>query len=209
MLIDEATEAHAAVRCSDAVYEFEPVQDFELVWQLELNNQAVGLYASSVIPGWHLLVFRGSEELEDWIVNFTVWPPHQQAHRGYGLAWASLRPHVLQALEQQQIDHLTLCGHSMGGALAQLAVLDIPRSAHLITFGSTKAVSRSLADAIASKAAKGLRFVFGCDVAPLFPFTELHHSHPAVQIGPPRTWWRLLLGPWDHRMANYLKALND
>ena len=92
-------------------------------------------------------------------------------------------------------------------ALAQLALLDIPRRAHLITFGSTKAVSRSLANAIVSKADKALRFVFGCDVAPLFPFTELHHSHPALQIGPPRAWWRLLLGPWDHRMANYLREL--
>ena len=209
-MVPERLEALSAIEISDAVYFFREVQGFELIFRLRVDNHAMGIYRSTEHPGWYVLAFRGTEELADWATNLNTWPSWKQAHRGYRKGWLSMRAAVLAWFEGVEIKHLTLCGHSMGGALAQLALLDIPRRpTHLITFGSTKAVSPSLASAIASKADKGMRFVFGGDIAPFFPFAHLRHPHPAIQLGPPRTWWRMLLCFWHHHPRRYIAALGE
>ena len=108
-LIDEATEAHAAARCSDAIYFFHQVQGFELIFRLRVDNHAMGIYRSKEHPGWFLIAFRGTEELIDWATNLHTWPKWDQAHRGYRKAWLSMRAAVLAWFKGVEIKHLTLC----------------------------------------------------------------------------------------------------
>ena len=91
------------------------------------------------------------EQRADWLVNFQVrpllrLPGGARAHRGYARAWQSLKDNVLPKLAELNIQHLTVTGHSLGGALATLAVMDMePQDLHLITFGNPKACGSRLA----------------------------------------------------------------
>jgi pimeloyl-ACP methyl ester carboxylesterase len=208
-MISPLVESLNAARCSDAFYFSDEVEGFELIWEHSVLNHAVGVYASSTVPGWYLLTFRGSEQLMDWVTNLRIRPWPSGPHHGYSKAWAQLKDTVLGFLALlPDLEHLTICGHSMGGALAQLALLDIEIPSHLITFGSPKALDPPAAKKAVSSARKTLRFIYGGDLVVLFPFRLLQHVGHPIQVGPKRTFWRLFAGPWDHHPRNYVQALS-
>ena len=208
-MIDQATEARVAAICSDSAYEFKAVDGCQLIWEHHEEGTSLGIYASIDFPGWFLLTFRGSEELRDWLTNFNVWPrADRSSHRGYSRSWDDVIDDVMAQLNRLEIQHLTVTGHSMGGALASLAMNDLPWHAHLVTFGSPKVASRSLATNIEEKVCKAWRYVFGGDLCVLYPFVGMSHIGEEVRIGPRRNFWRMLFrGPWDHDPKNYVQAL--
>lgn len=98
------------------------------------------------------LAFRGSESFGDWLYNFATLPWFRPArHFGFETGWRCLRSAVMLWLEKLDRPNTTLIltGHSLGGAIAHLAALDLAqqkrRISNVITFGAPKAAFLSTA----------------------------------------------------------------
>jgi hypothetical protein len=103
-------------------------------------------------PRFAVLVFRGTTGLRNWFLDLDVRPaqlaPRTVAHRGF----VEALHHVWPAL-QPQLDHLAeplfMTGHSMGGALAQLAAWYHPPRA-VYSFGAPRVGDAGFAARMAS-----------------------------------------------------------
>jgi len=90
------------------------------------------------------VIFCGSKLWENLTINSLVWghlPPLR--HMGFYRAWDHLQPAVRSWLEKVAGEgtdkEIVLAGHSLGGALAQIAALDLAadfRISHVISLGS-------------------------------------------------------------------------
>jgi hypothetical protein len=116
-----------------------------------------------------VLVFRGTTGLRNWFLDIDVRPeriaPRTVAHRGFMEAlrhvWPSLKPHLEQLTEP-----LFMTGHSMGGALAQLAAWHhSPRAVY--SFGAPRVGDAGFARHMTSIPI--YRLVNGRDVVPGLP----------------------------------------
>ena len=116
-----------------------------------------------------VLVFRGTTGLRNWFLDLDVRPeplaPRMVVHRGFvealGRVWQDLRPH----LERLTVP-LFMTGHSMGGALAQLAAWYHPAQA-VYSFGAPRVGDAGFGDHLA--AVPIYRLVNGRDVVPELP----------------------------------------
>ncbi|MGO4369807.1 lipase family protein [Paenibacillus sp. 2TAB19] len=98
-----------------------------------------------------VLAFRGSGSAEDWVADFiaqqNVYRPVKnagQTHKGFTDIYMSTRNEVLALIQTLPADKpLFITGHSLGGALATLAAIDIAsntaiRSPIVYTFGAPR-----------------------------------------------------------------------
>lgn len=116
-----------------------------------------------------VLVFRGTTGLRNWFLDMDVRPeplaPRTVVHRGFvealGRVLQDLRPH-LEALTVP----LFMTGHSMGGALAQLAAWYHPAQA-VYSFGAPRVGDAGFGDLMADVSI--YRLVNGRDVVPELP----------------------------------------
>ncbi|KPI88179.1 hypothetical protein ABL78_2756 [Leptomonas seymouri] len=116
-----------------------PLPDFDL------TTRCIGMIRAS--PGRKpqlILCFVGSNTKRNWLTNFNYWPVPLPKH--YGVVGAPLLPDsndsrvaqpqvhrgflgLVQTIPYKEVaadfDHILLVGHSLGGALAQLAGLDL------------------------------------------------------------------------------------
>jgi hypothetical protein len=149
------------------------------------------------------LAFRGSERptsldgLQDWLLtnanNFLVLPEGDlgidfaaagvgaRFHRGFmtalGSVWPPMVEAVNKALEEKERP-LFVCGHSLGGALAQLAAWRLQKNyvavEHVYTFGGPMVGNDAAAAAFDKEfAGKISRFVDNPDLVPRLPTVSL------------------------------------
>lgn len=95
-----------------------------------------------------VIVFRGSATLADWGLNFCSWPAFALPlrHQGFEWAWRQVKAEVLAWLAQaaKQLGYppsVYLGGHSLGGAIATLAAVDLSKEHHIarvVTLGSPR-----------------------------------------------------------------------
>jgi hypothetical protein len=97
------------------------------------------------------IVFRGTKTVKEWISNMGIGlkeyplPDYGSVHEGFLQLYCSIRPAIIEALSQLGGKRkLYVAGHSLGAALATLALPDIEASAKvkidaLYTFGSPRA----------------------------------------------------------------------
>jgi triacylglycerol lipase len=125
-------------------------------------------------PPFAVLVFRGTTGLRNWFLDLDVRPeplaPRTVAHRGFVEAlhqvWQALQPQL-----DNLVEPLFMAGHSMGGALAQLAAWYHPPRA-VYSFGAPRVGDAGFAARMA--AVPIYRIVNGRDVvADLPPSTRL------------------------------------
>ena len=86
-----------------------------------------------------ILVFRGSDDIRDWTrYNLVLFPKffrNHLCHRGFVKAHTELIEEIKKGLTPGK--PLLICGHSAGGALAEITAFALQKTTliHLITFG--------------------------------------------------------------------------
>lgn len=124
-----------------------------------------------------VLAFRGTEKnRKDIITDLNARfydTPGGRAHRGFSVAYESVRGHVVKALEkiraQDKGVQIFVTGHSLGGALAMSAACDLEKRfliAACYTFGSPRVGTPEWADGMKTPV---YRVVNGADGVPLAP----------------------------------------
>ena len=92
------------------------------------------------VGDFHVLAFRGTEELADWLRNVDVrpdkWDGPGRAHKGFVGALNEVWPQLLPVL-QGIAGPVFYTGHSLGGALAILAAARFPARA-IYTYGGPR-----------------------------------------------------------------------
>jgi triacylglycerol lipase len=189
-----------------------------------------------------LLAFRGTEEkISDWMTDLDiglVGGPGGKVHEGFLTALNYVWRDVWKFIKERRRGRaLWITGHSLGAALATLAVAklrlekDEPVNG-LYTFGQPRTGDREFAKNFdADFAAQAFRYVNNNDIVTRVPFRALSYSHVGTfeyfdANGDQRndiSWWdkivdrvqgqiEHLLAPGgaavqDHFMANYLTCL--
>jgi hypothetical protein len=220
---------------------------------LEVETQGVvtgiGWLGDFSGPGFILLrgdtlyvAYRGSNSAEDWVMNaqahlerVNVGQTLGYAHAGFAHIWSrSNLPHRAAQLANNR--RVVFTGHSLGGAIAQLAALEFAlitgRTPDVYTFGSPRVGDTSLRDWIRQRL-NHFRFKHDNDVVPEVPiwgsrretivdailprrYPYAHASDVAVRLLDTPTQF-VCIANWgptgvdglsDHSMEGYISRLN-
>lgn len=189
-----------------------------------------------------LVAFRGSESRTDWKNNLDfvliegyagrVDESQGRVHRGFFHALDSVWGQVKRTIERFQDRGQTLwfTGHSLGGALATLAVSRLVLAEDkpvggLYTFGSPRVGDRVFAQNFNNQfKEQNFRVVNGQDIVPRLPPRQIGYSHAgtflylsnSVRISDDRYWWIKLLDTYpmtdatvEQRLKNGLAGAED
>jgi pimeloyl-ACP methyl ester carboxylesterase len=95
-----------------------------------------------------LIAFRGTSGLKDWFTDLSFWPAWSLPlrHQGFEWTWQGVKPQVEAWLKEVtarlgQPPTIYLTGHSLGGAVATLAAVDLSERypiARVVTLGSPR-----------------------------------------------------------------------
>jgi triacylglycerol lipase len=128
-----------------------------------------------------VIAFRGTNmtSFSDWATNVTSGQQSfhgQQFHRGFVDAYLALKPRIVRLLNDLKPKHLWITGHSLGGALAVVASVDLKQQYHyepqIVTFGQPRVTDSSGAIWLDSQFGdRYARFVNGSDIIPNLPPT--------------------------------------
>lgn len=159
------------------------------------------------LPGWHavVVVFRGTDrhDLWNWVEDVRAWlvevnyPVSEdgtpRVHSGFQVLWNSsnIGPLVTEAVgwlrQQYPSAGLHITGHSMGGALAHLAALDLKfrygiQEISVYTFGSPRVGDWRFANLFQQHVAISWRFTHNRDLVPSMPPRWLGFHHVGREV---------------------------
>ncbi|HIK46518.1 MAG TPA: lipase family protein [Leptolyngbyaceae cyanobacterium M65_K2018_010] len=174
------------------------------------------------------IVFRGSDKSTDWINNAAfrqqIYPygdgnSEVKFHRGFMMAYFAVRDRLLKTMETFEGQRVIVTGHSLGGALATIAALDIQynfgRANDLTfivhTFGAPRVGNKAQVESYNRRITNSSRFIYGWDIVTRIPreWQGFEHVDTAVQLGSLLTWQILSRRFSDHAIGNYVAALDE
>lgn len=174
------------------------------------------------------IVFRGSDKSVDWINNFQLRQqiyPYGDAntdvrfHRGFMSAYFAVRERLLPAVKDVSCPQIVITGHSLGGALATIAALDIQynitsktgQAIDVYTFGAPRVGNKALAESYNRRVPISFRYIFGWDIVTRVPraWQDFVHVDREVLIGSRWTWKFFSRRFSDHAIGNYVLALEE
>lgn len=164
-----------------------------------------------------ILVFRGTEQdIRDFLVDleFGGLPLAQDGefiHRGFARAFDSVWPSIASALRQLDCP-VWVTGHSLGAALATLALSNFPFSA-AYTFGSPRVGNQAFVERLTGSAL--FRVVDDDDMVCKVPLESMGFRHAGQEYllkgAAFRISWDMLFDPMkplaDHAPVNYVLRL--
>lgn len=173
------------------------------------------------------IVFRGSDKGVDWMNNFQmrqqIYPygdPDEtdvRFHNGFMTAYRSVRDRVLAEVRKYPDFDITVTGHSLGGAVATIAALDVQynitqhtgQSIQVYSFGAPRVGNSALVESFQRRVPKNYRFVYGWDIVTYIPRVWQGYEHVPEEYRLGSRWtWRVISRRFDdHKIANYIKAL--
>jgi pimeloyl-ACP methyl ester carboxylesterase len=130
-----------------------------------------------------IVVFRGTDEIRDWLTNFDVRNvslDHGNVHSGFWNAYQELRSDIVSALNEHQPKHIWVTGHSLGGAMAVCCAYDLEQTSELringlVTFGQPKLGDAKFAEHV-DTVFLGRYFAFSNDNDPVVDLVPLCES---------------------------------
>ena len=134
------------------------------------------------------MVFRGTDEIEDWIDNVNIFPTKElfgEFHKGFWSATEEVWHDLYQKYEEKRKQNkrpLFITGHSLGGAMATVAAarllhLDKPFMG-VYTFGQPRVMKHDTADTFNAKdKSRFFRFQNNNDIVTRVPTRGMGYSH--------------------------------
>lgn len=177
--------------------------DVTTVYEFEnsLVTDVTGYIAVDRTRNLTVLAFRGSHSIRNWLANidFVHVPtdicPDCTAHQGFWDSWLEARSGILNTLvktaKQYPSSKVVVVGHSLGGAIADLAAAEIRKqgvNADLYTYGAPRIGGKALSDFITNQNRGGnFRSTHIDDPVPKLPplFLQYVHISPEYWITTP------------------------
>jgi predicted lipase len=172
------------------------------------------------------IVFRGSDKSIDWISNFQlrqqIYPyadgnSEVKFHQGFMTAYFAVRQALLDAMDKFEGQRVIVTGHSLGGALATIAALDLQYnlgskhdlSFEVYTFGAPRVGNRAMVESYNGRIPNSDRLIYGWDIVTRVPRTwqGFDHVEKATQLGSRWTWQVLSRRFNDHSLDAYIAGL--
>lgn len=172
-----------------------------------------------------VIAFRGSEEtgVADWITDLKISQqvfPYKESkndkirvHYGFIEAYQSVRDAVLKGAKETPLKKIICTGHSLGGALATLAALDIKfncpdKEVSCYTYGSPKVGNKDFVESYNKRVPNTFRFVNGVDAVPQIPPIAYEHVGKELKLQSKEPG-QLKNAMEDHFPYNYIKKIQD
>lgn len=171
------------------------------------------------------IAFRGSDDISDWKSNFKFWKrpykkiipyegvnPKIRVHYGFIKDYKKTRAFILNCAKK--FEKVVCTGHSLGGALAIFAALDIQYNLDpeisCVPFASPRVGNAAFARSFNGRVPDCYRFVYGQDIVtklPSFMFCY-HHVNYFLQLGE-KKWYKFFGSISDHCPERYVEATQD
>jgi len=147
-----------------------------------------------IVVGMRGTVFNS---LPNWAANFDFFKsypinqyPQAAVHEGFWKAWQVLKDQAVSAMSSLKTKHGTnsvlLVGHSLGGAMASNAALDLQLnngfSTSVMTFGAPRAGNDEYHKAVGARLSSNWRITHNNDLVPHVPMQKLGFYHTATEI---------------------------
>jgi len=122
----------------------------------------------SYLDNFTICTIAGTNDAKDCLINLF-------SKDGFEVAYWAIRDQMLEKINAGRSENLILCGHSLGGAIALHAALDLNKkyNVKLVTFGQPKTLPKQKKDPT-KDLKKYIRVVNRWDVITEVPFS-LHH----------------------------------
>jgi len=188
------------------------------------------------------IVFRGSSSKKDFQNDASVdkvpfVEKGEKVHIGFKTCWDAVKDDVCKSLDialknlgqEQSIDNIVVCGHSLGAAISTLCAYEIYKiynSNKIIccNIGSPRVGNKVFKENYDKSPIESLRIVHNLDVVTRTPSIGYHHVNTELRIddeGKVKKWmidWQRV-GEYlkavftgktakDHMTSNYISALN-
>ena len=171
-----------------------------------------------------VVVFRGTDHLEDWATNLNLikvaTPLNREIHRGFQEAYNSVKDALREMLEPLVGWDLYCTAHSLGGALACLLALQSGfKFKQVVTFGQPRFMGVHGYTNMSKY--NVVRYVNAADIVARIPVMGFKHTGDVVYINRKGelvhnpspmymrldSFWRVWTWIKDHRMTEYVKRL--
>lgn len=203
------------------------------------SQVSIGLVLQAQGSGQAAIVFRGTEGIKEWVLDAhfgTVPCPFLDSagetedgftdmYESVTIDAAAGSPKLIEALTtlkwKQGVPNVTVCGHSLGGALATLATLDITVNAPApyhntisYTYASPKTGNTQFVAKYNQLAGETFRVFNQLDVVPRLPLLGYQHVMGDLELKsftilPPPPQFLLQPNPFcEHILTDYLHLLS-
>lgn len=201
------------------------------------STASVGLVLQKQDSGEAVIAFRGTEGIKEWVLDahFATIPcpflsSAGETEDGFSDMYTTVRaeqdpktPSLIVALPRlawkQKVASVTVCGHSLGGALATLATLDIavnaPAPYHDVacyTYASPKTGNTQFAAKYDQMVENTVRIANELDLVPRLPWLGYEHVNGEFELKPFQIWPpKFFLQPnvyCEHILTSYVSLLS-